>query len=461
MKSGHDRPKYQVLHMLWGIITSTNVDYAGILWEEFVQAIQTFLTDKANLGSPIKKGRKDKPHVIPYCRFMKIISCHLGRIHNILQRSASLFHLTEEDFILGNLKFIHKGKIDEKWSQSMIRKLQPKSKERRRLEYKQPKSKPAIEKSSKPAHALKSKVTKERLSKASTTKPPKLKSAKGKLTKITPPQKAGKGKITNVHKDDTSFNIFRDTPSPTDAETVVASEKTNNGGDTELMQIDEEQGKDVDEQVDLKENVDEIDQGHARSDLDRTPESRPPPELVVMDEDQARPDPRESQDLISLTRTLSLMKNLEDSYVVRDQFINGKSTEDEIKRPNVEAKMVFMVTVLVYQASSLVPSLSTSNIRSRVFNLEHRDLPHKIDKVIDESVREALHVALQAPLRDRFRELPEANMKEILHQCMFETGTYKSLPKHVPLYEALEVSMERANRDELLTRNGKVSKEMM
>ncbi|GKC19338.1 retrovirus-related pol polyprotein from transposon TNT 1-94 [Tanacetum coccineum] len=77
-------------------------------WEEFVQAIQTFLTDKANLGSPTKKGRKDKPHVIPYCRFIKLIICHLGRIHNIHQRSTSPFHLAEEDFRLGNLKFVPK-----------------------------------------------------------------------------------------------------------------------------------------------------------------------------------------------------------------------------------------------------------------------------------------------------------------------------------------------------------------
>ncbi|GJZ59262.1 hypothetical protein Tco_0615078 [Tanacetum coccineum] len=82
-------------------------------WEEFVQAIQTFLTNKANLGSPTKKGRKDKPHVIPYCRFMKLIIYHLGRTHNIHQRSASPFHLAEEDLRLGNQKFIPKGKEDE------------------------------------------------------------------------------------------------------------------------------------------------------------------------------------------------------------------------------------------------------------------------------------------------------------------------------------------------------------
>nr|GEY09716.1 putative reverse transcriptase domain-containing protein [Tanacetum cinerariifolium] len=42
---------------------------------EFVQVIQIFLIDKENLGSPTKKGRHDKPHVIPYCRFTKIIIC--------------------------------------------------------------------------------------------------------------------------------------------------------------------------------------------------------------------------------------------------------------------------------------------------------------------------------------------------------------------------------------------------
>nr|GEZ27143.1 retrovirus-related Pol polyprotein from transposon TNT 1-94 [Tanacetum cinerariifolium] len=58
--SRFDRPRYPVLQMLWGIITSINVDYAELMWEEFIQAIQTFLTDKANLGSSTKKGRKDK-----------------------------------------------------------------------------------------------------------------------------------------------------------------------------------------------------------------------------------------------------------------------------------------------------------------------------------------------------------------------------------------------------------------
>ncbi|GKG59016.1 hypothetical protein Tco_0602725, partial [Tanacetum coccineum] len=47
---------------------------------------------------------------------------------------------------------------------------------------------------------------------------------------------------------------------------------------------------------------------------------------------------------------------------------------------------------------------------------------HKINEVVREAIKEAVHVALQAPLQDRFRELPEADMKEILHQRMFESG---------------------------------------
>ncbi|GKB50956.1 hypothetical protein Tco_0901709 [Tanacetum coccineum] len=231
--SGHDRPRYPVLQMLWGIITSTNVDYAELMWEEFVQAMQTFLTDKANLGSPTKKGRKDKPHVIPYCRFTKLIICHLGRIHNIHQRSASPFHLAEEDLRLGNLKFVSKGEVDEVFGMPIPNELisnniknapyynaylemvakhdqkvaAEKEGKEKSASTKQPKPKPAIEKSSKPAPAPKPKVTKEKPSKASTAKPPKPKPAKEKSTKATPLQKASKGKVAKVHTVKSSLQL--------------------------------------------------------------------------------------------------------------------------------------------------------------------------------------------------------------------------------------------------------------
>ncbi|GJR56898.1 hypothetical protein Tco_1499060 [Tanacetum coccineum] len=71
-----------------------------------------------------------------------------------------------------------------------------------------------------------------------------------------------------------------------------------------------------------------------------------------MDEDQARPNPGESpdehvilEDPLSSSGTLSLMMNLDDAYTIGDQFLNDKSTEDEPGKLNVEAEVVFMVTV--------------------------------------------------------------------------------------------------------------------
>ncbi|GJW37807.1 hypothetical protein Tco_0060727 [Tanacetum coccineum] len=492
---------------------------------------------------------KDKPHVIPYCRFTKLIICHLGRIHNIHQRSASSFHLVEEYLKLGNLKFVSKGEINEVFGMpipnEMIsnnirnasyynaylemvtkhdQKVAAKKEEKKKsASTKQPKPKPAIEKSSKLAPAPKPKVTKVKPSKASTAKPPKPKHAKEKSTKATPLQKAGKGKVAKVRnvkssfqlvdepdeepahsepepepeqggageeydmeraiqmilesfqaqghahvggvaiqepvaeairplpvvegkgkaivieeqaaqsllalhtpkrksttdqfilqkwtlatkeastgpstqpQDDTFANIVRDSPSPTDDETRVESDKTNSGGDTEILQIAKELGEDVTNQVNLEEKTVELDQDQAGSDSGESLESRPQPEQVHMNEDQAVPDPgisrmalagpdpkpthdefmadlypkvQESlkfsadehvilEDPLSSTGTLSSMKNLEDAYFIGDQFINDKSTDDEPGKLNVEAKVVSMVTVPIYQASSNVHPLST------------------------------------------------------------------------------------------------------
>ncbi|GKB71294.1 hypothetical protein Tco_0932706 [Tanacetum coccineum] len=213
---GFDRPRYLVLQMHWGTITSTNVDYAEIMWEEFVQAMQTFLVDKANLSTAPQKGKKTKPHVIPYCRFTKLNIFHLGRTHNIHQRSASLFHLAEEDHRHGNLKFVSKGEEDEVFGMKipselitnniknvsyynaymkMVAKHDQKTaveeggkkksatkanKSKKPATAKQLKPKPIKEKSSKPAPAQKSKVTQEKPSMPSTVKHPK----RGKVQKI-------------------------------------------------------------------------------------------------------------------------------------------------------------------------------------------------------------------------------------------------------------------------------------
>nr|GEX04214.1 integrase, catalytic region, zinc finger, CCHC-type, peptidase aspartic, catalytic [Tanacetum cinerariifolium] len=162
---------------------------------------------------------------------------------------------------------------------------------------------------------------------------------------------------------------IRETPSPVDAKTGTDTEKVISEGDTEILNFDP--GK--------------------------TRESRPPPDDDKMDEDQAGSDPGKShldlaglnpepmhddfvatvypkvhesmkfladeqvilEDPPSSSGTLSSIKNLDDTYTFGDQFFNDKSTKDEPGKQNVDAKVVSMVTILIHQASTSVPPLST------------------------------------------------------------------------------------------------------
>ncbi|GJX05313.1 hypothetical protein Tco_0191229 [Tanacetum coccineum] len=509
--SGHDRPRYLVLQMLWGIITCSNIDFAELMWEEFLQAIQTFLTDKANLGSPTKKGRKDKAHVIPYCQFTKLIICHLGRTNDIHPRSASPFHLAEDDLRLGNLKFVPKGEDDDVFGMPTTNDLisnnirnasyyngymemvakhdqkvaSQKEGNKKSASTKQPKPKPAIEKTSKPAPAPKPKVTKEKPSNPTTAKPPKPKPAKEKSTKPTPLQKAGKahsepkpepthqgegedfemeraiqmslesfqaqsqahvgvvairepiaeatrpfpvvegkGKaivteeqaaqsLLALHtpkrrKTTNQFILQRRAPTIEEASTGPSALPLDGASTNIVLLITEELGEDVEKQETVEENTVELDEDQAGSDPGETYESQPPPEQARIDEDQARPAPRIShvalagpdpepthdkfmadlypkvqeslkfpadehvilEDSLSSTRTLSSMKNLEDAYAIGDQLINDKSTDDEPGELSVEAKVVSIVIVPIYQASLSVPPLSTPVIDLSPFTMD-------------------------------------------------------------------------------------------
>ncbi|GJS96196.1 putative reverse transcriptase domain-containing protein [Tanacetum coccineum] len=76
---------------------------------------------------------------------------------------------------------------------------------------------------------------------------------------------------------------------------------------------------------------------------------------------------------------------------------------------------------------------------------------NQVSKAVDEIVTDAVDWAMHTPLRERFRDLPEADMKEILHNRMWESKSYQTHEDHMTLYEALEKSMARDNRDQLLS----------
>ncbi|GKA64310.1 hypothetical protein Tco_0763916 [Tanacetum coccineum] len=166
------------------------VNELGYPQEEFVQAIQTFLTDKANLGSPTKKGRKDKPRGEERMDVLGHASSHNELISNII-RNAPYYNAYLEMVVKHDQKVAAEKEGKKKTASA-----------------KQPKSKSATEKSSKPAPASKPKPAKEQPSKPTTAKPPKPKPAKEKSTKATPLQKAGKGKVAKVHNVKSSFQLI-------------------------------------------------------------------------------------------------------------------------------------------------------------------------------------------------------------------------------------------------------------
>ncbi|GJX32756.1 hypothetical protein Tco_0242611 [Tanacetum coccineum] len=102
---GYPEPIHFISKMR-GIVTGTNVGHAELLWEEFTQGIKTFFSHKDS-------NKKTIPLVIPYCRFTKLIIYYLGSKHNIHRRPESAVHVTADDLLLGNFKFIPKGKKDE------------------------------------------------------------------------------------------------------------------------------------------------------------------------------------------------------------------------------------------------------------------------------------------------------------------------------------------------------------
>ncbi|GJU20057.1 retrovirus-related pol polyprotein from transposon TNT 1-94 [Tanacetum coccineum] len=420
----------------------------------------TFFSDRDNFKIPTKNPT---PYVIPYCRFTKLIIYYLGSKYNIHRRPKSPRHVTGDDFLLSNLKLVPKGERNEDDGKK--------------------RTVPKADKHVKPAPAKQLKPVKEKSTKPTLS----MKASKGKYSdefgilsstlwwrgflrtcclmyhpktpccrRQTPVTEEAVTGPSAQPEDDTSANIVRDTSSSSDAETCVDLELSVSEADTKVLLVEDEQGEDISHIVALDERIVDIDEGQARSDRGKTLKSRPPPEHVLTEEDQAGSDPGKThvaligskpepmnedfivtvypqvhenlkhtteehvhlENPLSSSGTLSSIKNLE-GFTFGDQFINDKSQEDKQGKENVETK---------------------------------------VESMVNEVVKEAVHDALQAIILDRFKELFEIQMKEILHYQMFESGSYKSHPEHKALYEALEASMKRENKEDFIATKDKFRK---
>nr|GEY33987.1 hypothetical protein [Tanacetum cinerariifolium] len=124
------------------------------------------------------------------------------------------------------------------------------------------------------------------------------------------------------------------------------------------------------------------------------------------------------------------------------------------QQSTTEAMMVKRINELEHTLADLIQVNKTMEERldkhgARLYTLEQLNIPQQVNIAVSEVVTDAIDWAMQAPLHNRFRDLPEADMKEILHQFMWESDSYKSHKYHMKLFEALEKSINRDHSEEL------------
>ncbi|GJR70021.1 retrovirus-related pol polyprotein from transposon TNT 1-94 [Tanacetum coccineum] len=99
--SGFDRPRLDLLQILWGMVTMSNLDYAELIWEDFKFQIENM------------KINTRKQELLPFSRFTKLIITHFLSLNDhISKRPQSYRHIIKLDTPLGNLKFTNKGAKD-------------------------------------------------------------------------------------------------------------------------------------------------------------------------------------------------------------------------------------------------------------------------------------------------------------------------------------------------------------
>nr|GEW46534.1 hypothetical protein [Tanacetum cinerariifolium] len=189
------------------------------------------------------------------------------------------------------------------------------------------------------------------------------------------------------------------------------------------------------------------------------------------------------EDPASSSGTLSSLQHLSKDISFGDLFFSDKPSEANNDKTTVEIKVESMVsqfkatTIETTTTTTLPPPTAQEQSTpeammmkrigklehimammmkrigkygARLYTLEQLGIPQQVSKAVSEVVTDAVDWAMQAPLRNRLRDLPKADMKKVLHQRIWETESYKSHEDHMQLFEALEKSMNRDHSEKLM-----------
>ncbi|GKA70517.1 hypothetical protein Tco_0776656 [Tanacetum coccineum] len=282
------------------------------------------------------------------------------------------------------------------------------------------------------------------------------------------------------HEDDTSANVIHDTPSPADAKIGADKEKSYMTLEERTVELDESQvGSDPGNTLESRPPPDK---DQAGSDPEQSHVALAGPNSEAMHEDfiaTVYPKVHESlkytteehiflENPPSSFETLSSMESLDDAFTFVTIHIHQASSSvpplsvpvidlsplkpvsSSIQAPTITTKTETTTTTLPLppppsQQSTIDPKLAfcvsalekrsadleqkTLNqdktiqaLSFRVYTQENHDLYSKIDKQVNEVVKEAVHDTLQALLLDRFRELEEF-IEEQTKSHSEDTGT--------------------------------------
>nr|GEZ52920.1 hypothetical protein [Tanacetum cinerariifolium] len=432
--------------------------------EEFVQSIHTFIEDKQNLSRHTTGKKRAALIVIPSIWFTKLIIHHLQRRHKFHPRPDSPLYLPNEEPVLGYLKFSAKGMKREVFGMPIpgsliIADIQAASyyqeylanvaKHRRYLASETGSVQDsAAPKPTKPARKPKSTAPKAEdvpvMEPRVAAEDTDLQKALEKSMKTT--YSLSRGSLLPVVIREPESGKYQPLPEvPGKGKAKVTGEQSDSKEESEKVVL----GADVGGQGQAGSNPDEISEGQARPDPGNAEvdvHSIPSPVVHVgsdrehMDLDVADVSPQPTMEQLDEGFTaIAYPKSRDISF--GDLFFSDKPLDTD---KNAETEVESMVNVPIQQALSSIPLMTLP-----IIDLTSRPESPKVSKAISEVVTDAVDWAIQAPLRNRFRDLPEADMKEILHQRMWETESYKSHKDHMQLFKALEKSMNRDHSEEL------------
>nr|GEX97130.1 hypothetical protein [Tanacetum cinerariifolium] len=372
---------YEPRRAILSMINISNIDYAERIWEEFVQSIQTFLTDRKNLAMA-SRGKKKTTHLlIPSIRFTKLIIHHLKTKHNIHPRSGLPLHYSHDESVLNTLRYVKK-KGREIFGMPISDALAvdggaTESSKDTKV------TKPKAAKATKPASDPKPKPA--------PTQPPKaVPEKKQKVVQETPdepsPAKRSKGgRVRKIRKPMSSLKLVnepsaKDVPveEPTyneeeailqrDLKLSLKEQEEHTQGPACPVVIQEPDSGRIQPLRETSKNKSHVDQFIFQRCTPMPAKASGPAESPSLDAELALTDKNlklPSEDLVipeeptSSTGTLSSLQNLEKELSFTDQFFVEKQWEEEPGKTNAKVEVQSMVLVPIHQDTSSVPPMTT------------------------------------------------------------------------------------------------------